>query len=157
MPDPLFTITIDTREQKPPSFRGIPVATEIDTVDVFDFCIKNDKEWAVERKGMGDLVNSITVSKNWDRERRKIDKARERFYEGASLHYVCECSLSDLVKKYDYSRRKISPNFTLSRVRELSIEHGVNVWLVDDKRTSADWIYRLLRHRNQMLQREAKK
>ena len=156
MTDPLFTITIDTREQKPCSFKHLNVATEVDTVDVFDFCVKGDKEWAVERKSMDDFVNSITVTKNWNRELRKIDKARERFYEGATLHYVIESSLPDLTKKYNYDRRKIHPNFTLSRVRDLSIDHGVFVWFADDKRNCADWIYRLLRHRWHMLKAEGK-
>lgn len=156
MSKPPFTITIDTREQKPPSFRGLDVATEVATVDVFDFCISGDKGWALERKSLGDFVNSITVTQNWNRELRKIEKARERFYEGATINYIVESSLSDLVDKYDYGRRKISPNFTLKRVRELSIDYGVQIWFVGNKRTSAMWIYRLLRHRYHMLKAEGK-
>ena len=156
MTDPLFTITIDTREQKSPSFRGIPVDTEVDTVKAFDYCIKGDSEFAVERKGLDDFVNSITVSKNWEREIRKIEKAKDLFYDGAPLHYVIEGSLSDLTKKYNYDRRKITPAFTLSRARDIAWDHGVYVWFAEDKRTCADWIFRLLRRRWHMLKKENK-
>ena len=147
-----FTITIDTREQQPPSFNWVKgwreeFDTEIDTVPVFDFCIKGDTEFAVERKSLNDFVQSITVTKNYERELRKIAKAREQFYEGAPIIYVVEASYTDLVKTYDYSRRKIHPNFVLSRSRSLVYHHGVHVDYVDGKRQCADRIAGYLRDR----------
>ena len=113
--------------------------------------IDGDDELALERKSLDDLVNSLTTKDGLRRELAKIAKAKDKFYEGAGIHYVIESSLRDVTEKYNWKRRKVHPNFALANIRDLSTMHNANMWFVEDSRGCADWIYWLLRGRQKML------
>lgn len=89
---PIIPILIDTREQRPLCFDGLDCIVERDTVPIFDYALKGDENnFAVERKSVDDLVNSITTTEGQRLERNKIKKA-----QFSPIIYVIEGRLMDL-------------------------------------------------------------
>ena len=63
---------------------------------VFDYALVGDEHnFAVERKALGDFVNSITTSEGQRHEQAKIRKARESF-GNLPIIYAVECGIHDL-------------------------------------------------------------
>ena len=95
---PVIPIVIDTREQDPLSFAELACTVERGTVKVFDYAVRGDDGWAVERKSLPDFVGSITGKKEiQDGEYAKIRKARKVFDAGTPLVYVVETSITGLL------------------------------------------------------------
>jgi ERCC4-type nuclease len=81
-----FTIICDTREQKGYSFDDYPVDTVEKTLETGDYAVQQPgyygkngtyiPPFAIERKGKGDFVSSIT-SRNRERFKREIKRAAD--------------------------------------------------------------------------------
>ena len=92
-------IRVDTREQAPLEFPNC--ATVRDTISTFDYSIEGDQaRFAVERKSLPDLIQSLAIQKNWIRELKKIHRARSAGFP--RLFYVVEANRED-IEHYDYS------------------------------------------------------
>ena len=94
---PTIPIVIDTREQVPLDFSGLDCTVEVGTCKVFDYRLRDDDGWAIERKGLGDLVNSITTTGGQRLEQAKIRRARETFDAATPIVYVVEASITGLL------------------------------------------------------------
>jgi len=116
-------IITDTREQKRIKFRKV---TEIGTMDVGDYTLKNDNFGiVVDRKELGDLIN--TMSAGFERFKRELIRAQE------SNNYIillCESKISDFLS-FNYlpwlsSKIQATPSFIAHRIKGLLQEFPLN-------------------------------
>jgi hypothetical protein len=179
----IIEILCDTREQTPLCFVGLDCTVSTATVPVFDYALKGDEHlWSIERKSIPDLVSSLTTKDGQRLERNKIAKAREVF-EGRPVIYVIEgryIDLSDIHNccctrngnekpwrncdlcegmgfvGYDYSRRKISPQFMYRQVAVWQYQLGAQMLFSGCRLNSSCAIENLLRRRYDELKLLAK-
>lgn len=143
-------IRIDTREQAPLEFKeGVEIARG--TVPVFDYAIDGDEHhFAVERKSVQDFVSSVVLKENWERELRKIYKARANGIE--PIFYVIEGTFRDLetynYKKYFKSGR-VHPGLIYKRWRTLAYAHRVHVVFAGSATGAASAVGLLLKSRQE--------
>ena len=142
-------IRTDTREQKPFIFKEFTCETVVDTVPIFDYCLDEDLFFAVERKSLPDLVNSISSPKGFLRELKKIAKARA--INMPRIYYVVEGSFNDFVNYQLSSTRRINRGFLLKRWRLLAYYHGVDFIWADDAGGGALATYLILKTRHEQL------
>jgi len=94
----IISIIQDSREQTPLDFTGLDCTVTVGTVGVFDYALADDPSgWAVERKALGDFVNSITTTEGQRLEQAKIRKARKLWPEPLPVVYVVESRWFDLL------------------------------------------------------------
>ena len=151
-PDPrdMLEICIDTREQNPLEFPGEYCSVSRNTVSVFDYCLNNDKGWAIERKSREDFIQSVALADSWRRELVKISKAQSWLLP---VIYVCEFYYKD-ISTYDYKRfssGRVTPQYIRRRVAELIYDYGVVVAFMGDRETAAYFIATLLKRRKESL------
>ena len=94
------TIVVDSREQLPFTFDGLPVRTVRQKLDVGDYAMLNLPGCVVERKAPGDLLSCIAGGR--DRFVRELERLQELDFSAV----VCEGTLQELLSG-DHSR--ISP------------------------------------------------
>ena len=143
-------IRVDTREQQPLEFENC--ATVRGTIGTFDYSLDGDQEFfAIERKSLPDLIQSVAIQKNWIRELKKIRRARAAGFP--RLVYVVEAERSD-IDHFNYSiftRGRVGPAFVFHQLSELEYVHDVHIIFSGDAIGAARDIYRLLKLRSEDL------
>lgn len=121
------TITIDTREQRPYTFK---TEAETATLSTGDYSLKGASHLvAVERKTLDDLIGCLTT------ERERFER---ELYRGRALDYfalVVEASLSDLSSGRYQS--KMLPKAAIQSLLAFSIRYGLPVFFVENRRFGA--------------------
>jgi hypothetical protein len=114
-------ITVDTREQKPIKLTDYEVISE--KLDFGDY--SSDKNLAVERKSLSDLVS--TLSSGFERFCREIERAKQ---VSGYIVVVTECDINKFLS-FSYSRAgryaKASPDFIFHRFREICKSFPENI------------------------------
>lgn len=143
-------IRIDTREQHPLEFDRCAVV--LGTIPTFDYAIEGDHlRFAVERKSLPDLIQSLAIQKNYIRELKKIRRARAAGFP--RLFYVVEANRED-IERFDYSvftRGRIGAAFIFHQLSELEYVFDVHVVFSGDALGTARDIHRLLKRRSEDL------
>lgn len=149
-------IRIDTREQCPLTFDRC--ATIRATVPTFDYAIEGDHlHFAVERKSLSDLIQSLAIQKNFTRELRKIRRAR-LLQKMSRIFYVIEANRED-IECFDYgrfTRSRVTPQFIFRQLSLLEYLHDVHLIFSGDAIGAARDIYRLLKRRSEDLKAQEK-
>jgi len=144
-------IRIDTREQHPLDFDRCAVVR--DTIPTFDYAIEGDQlHFAVERKSLPDLIQSLAIQKNYCRELKKIRRARS-LQKMPSIFYVVEANRED-IEHFDYSiftGGRVGPDFIFHQLSELEYFQDVHVIFSGDALGTARDIHRLLKRRSEDL------
>jgi hypothetical protein len=140
-------IRIDTREQHPLEFDRCAVVRG--TIPTFDYAIEGDHlHFAVERKSLPDLIQSIALQKNYVRELKKIRRARS-LQKMTRIFYVVEANRED-IEHFDYSvftGGRVGADFLFHQLSELEYFHDAHVVFSGDAIGAARDIYRLLKRR----------
>lgn len=143
-------IRVDTREKTSLVFAN--AATVRGTIKTGDYSIEGDQDrFAVERKSLPDLIQSLAIQKNWIRELKKLKRARAAGF--SRLIYVVEANRED-VEQFNYSiftGGRVGPNFIFHQLSELEYTHDVHVVFSGDSLGAARDIYRLLKRRSEDL------
>jgi ERCC4-type nuclease len=128
-------ILIDSREQTPWSF---PCETLRGTLHEGDYTlIGTDRYIAIERKSLGDLVQ--TVIQGWVRFRKELNRLSG--YDIAVI--AVEANIGDvLAHKYESDANPLS---VIGRCHDCLIDHGVPVLFWGPKAEAEVTAYRLLR------------
>ena len=146
-------IRVDTREQTPLEFERC--ATVRGTIGTFDYSLDGDQDFfAIERKSLPDLIQSLAIQKNWIRELKKIRRARAAGFP--RLFYVVEANRED-IEYFDYSiftRGRIGPSFIFHQLSELEYNFDVHVVFSGDALGAARDIHRLLKRRAEDLRQQ---
>ena len=147
-------IRIDTREQQPLDFDRCAVVR--DTIPTFDYAIEGDQlHFAIERKSLPDLIQSLAIQKNYCRELKKIRRARA-LQKMPRIFYVVEANRED-IEHYDYSLftgGRVGADFIFHQLSELEYFHDVHVIFSGDALGAARDIYRLLKRRAEDLKQQ---
>ncbi len=147
-------IRIDTREQTPLDFDRCAVVR--DTIKTFDYAIEGDHDYfAIERKSLADLIQSLAIQKNYVRELKKIRRARA-LQNMPRIFYVVEANRED-IEHFDYSiftGGRVGPDFIFHQLSELEYFHDVHVIFSGDALGAARDIYRLLKRRAEDLKQQ---
>lgn len=140
-------IRIDTREQTPLDFDRCAVVR--DTIQTFDYAIEGDQLlFAIERKSLPDLIQSLAIQKNYCRELKKIRRAWS-LQKMPRIFYVVEANRED-IEHFDYSiftGGRVGADFLFHQLSELEYFHDVHVIFSGDAIGAARDIYRLLKRR----------
>ncbi|QHI68477.1 ERCC4 domain-containing protein [Tichowtungia aerotolerans] len=143
-------IRIDTREQTPLAFEHC--ATVRGTIGTFDYAIEGDQDFfAVERKSLPDLIQSLAIQKNWIRELKKIRRVHAVGFP--RLFYVVEACRED-IELFDYSiftRGRVGATFIFHQLSELEYNFDVHAIFSGDALGAARDIHRLLKRRSEDL------
>jgi len=141
-------IRIDTREQHPLEFEQC--ATVRGTINTGDYSLEGDHDhFAIERKSLPDLIQSLAIQKNYVRELKKIRRARAAGF--ARLFYVVEADRND-IENFNYSiftRGRIGAAFIFHQLSELEYVYDVHLVFSGDALGAARDIYRLLKRRSE--------
>jgi len=149
VPSVPLPITVDTREQEPYSFPPEYATVTVATVKYGDYAVTGDDGWAVERKGVGDLISSF-VGKG---ELKKLAKMRAAFDPDWPLVYVIDGPKSKVFSwKWERCPRATS-QWLFSRLTEVSIEYNVIFDWNDNRRLAAMMCLRWLKTRAKYLQK----
>jgi ERCC4-type nuclease len=147
-------IRVDTREQQPLDFDRCAVVR--DTIQTFDYAIEGDQfRFAIERKSLPDLIQSLAIQKNYVRELKKIRRARS-LQKMPRIFYVVEANRED-IEHYDYSLftgGRVGPDFLFHQLSELEYFHDVHVIFSGDVLGATRDIYRLLKRRAEDLKQQ---
>lgn len=128
-----MTIIIDTREQRPWSFRE-DINIIYGTLKTGDYALDGDDSFAIERKSMDDFLG--TISSGWERFQREI----ERMAEFSAKVIIVEgdyrevCYASDMTLAHSHWR--LSPQFVMKRIAELTMM-GCSVLFACDRELAA--------------------
>ena len=147
-------IRIDTREQHPLDFDRCAVVR--DTIPTFDYSIEGDQpHFAIERKSLTDLIQSLAIQKNYCRELKKIRRARA-LQNMPRIFYVVEANRED-IEHFDYSHftgGRVGPDFIFNQLSEFEYFYDVHVIFSGDALGAARDIYRLLKRRSEDLKQQ---
>lgn len=146
-------IRIDTREQQPLVFEHC--ATVRGTITAFDYSIEGDQDFfAIERKSLPDLIQSLAIQKNYIRELKKIRRACAAGMP--SLFYVVEANRED-IEFFDFSlftRGRVGSTFIFHQLSELEYVYDVHFVFSGDASGAARDIHRLLKRRSEDLRQQ---
>ena len=130
-------VLIDTREQRPLSFRH---ESRRATLATGDYGIQGPDgqafNIAIERKSLDDLIGSLCQGR--ERFEREFQRADELDY----FALVIEASLSDIATG-EYSSQ-MDPGAVIQTLISWSVRYGVPVWLADSRSYAARMIESLL-------------
>ena len=149
-----LTVTVDSREQDPLPF-GPAVDAHMGTLPVFDYALKDDDGFAIERKSLADLIQSLVLRESFSRELSKIRRART--LEFPRLIYVAEANFED-IGSFDYSRLssgKVHAGLIYKRIRQLIYTHGVHLIFAGSPEGAARMVELLLKSRQEHLEDKA--
>lgn len=133
-------IYVDTREQKPYIFNKTKncMGSILTKLDAGDYTIEGCEDLIrIERKSS---VTELFI--NLGRERERFYNEIERMADIKYKFLVLEFSYADLLKGSYYS--KISPNYIISNLMKLSLEHNIHVIYCGDRINAQDYSRRLL-------------
>jgi ERCC4-type nuclease len=140
-------IRCDTREQNPLVFE--PARVVRGTIATFDYAIDGDHDhFAVERKSLPDLIQSLAMSRNFARELKKIRRARSVHYM-SRIFYVVEANRED-IEHFDFScfkRGRVTPQFIYRQLSVLEYQCDVHVIFSGDALGAARDVHRILKRR----------
>jgi ERCC4-type nuclease len=140
-------IRVDTREQHPLAFEHCGAIRC--TISTFDYAIEGDHNaFAVERKSLADLIQSLAMSRNFARELKKIRRARS-IHHMSRIFYVVEANRED-IDHYDYAvfkRGRVTPQFIYRQLSILEYEHDVHIIFSGDALGAARDVHRILKRR----------
>ena len=130
-----FTIIVDTREQTPWKFRAGAQCegTVIQKVEHGDYSIKGLEHLVfIERKAAPQEIASNVIAKRFERLLLNAEKYKYRyiiceFPVSKVINYPHGCGLPKSVIK----RVRLSGSFILSKLIEISIEHGIHIVFCD--------------------------
>ena len=119
-------IVIDTREQRPYSFK---TDTVTGTLQIGDYSINGLQDHiAIERKELNDLIGCLT--KGRDRFERELFRAKALDY----FALVIECSLSDLING-NY-RSNMNPKSAIQSLLAFSVRYRLPIFFCEDRKYS---------------------
>jgi hypothetical protein len=146
-------IDVDTREQKPFVFDPEYVIVTQRTLPTFDYSVKDDLQFAVERKSIDDLYKSFSSPEKWGREQDKIRRAAAAFHPYPIIYLVegQPCELTNL--NYGHFGGVVTPQLIWSRISILMMKGVQFVWCTS-KRIASYQCYLLLKRRWRDMQKE---
>jgi DNA excision repair protein ERCC-4 len=132
-------VVCDSREQRPYQFPDGRVFVVRRALPAGDYSIEGmERELAVERKELGDLVNTITGRDNRERWKRELEKLRT--YRLARV--VVEACVHDvLAARY---RSPALPSSVLSAVLAVEVDYGIPVVWAGDRASAERYVEALL-------------
>jgi DNA excision repair protein ERCC-4 len=114
-------VVVDTREQDPWPFTSGRVVTVRRALPAGDYSVEGmESELAIERKSLGDLVNTVSPAGR-DRFRRELEKLRT--YRFAAV--VIEACVHDVAAARYHGG--MLPSSVFSAVQAIMVEYGVHV------------------------------
>ena len=130
------TILIDSREKKPLQFHRFPA--ERGTLSFGDYSVVTlEREFAIERKSIDDLVKSIVTDR--DRFERQLQKLNS-----VSFRRLVVIGDMDAIHRHEY-RSKVSPKAVLSSLACFEIRYNVPLVVFPDPESAAqaieDWAF----------------
>ena len=132
-------IVVDSREQAPFAFSGLPVEVTVGTLEAGDYSVRGfERKVAVERKELGDLIGCLSV----ERERFERELARLRGYDCAAV--VVEASSDDL--RAGRYRSKLDAGAAWQSVLAFSMRYRVPFIFCQDREDAEAVTFNLLRH-----------
>lgn len=140
MSEPIMTIQIDTREEKPLRFDNFGVQVETVTLPVGDYGVRGfsgEKPedltlFGVERKGT-DLAASLGVDKV--RFYKMIRRTRAYSFFGM----VLECTEEDILTHNYWSR--MNPEAIIKRLESLEVNYSIHVAFCGDAEGAAEKVH----------------
>lgn len=146
-------IRVDTREQQPLAFEHCGVVRG--TIPTFDYAIEGDHNaFAVERKSLADLIQSLAMSRSFARELKKIRRARA--VGMPRIFYVVEANRED-IDHFDYTvfkRGRVTSQFIYRQLSIMEYEHDVHVVFSGDALGAARDVHRILKRRAEDLKEQ---
>lgn len=147
--DNLITIIEDTREQKPLDFSKADYCKEVvkRTLKTGDYSIDGlEDKVCIERKGsVGEIAGNIVQKRFFD------ELERMTFFP--YRYIVCEFPFTDIlnypyssdIPKYKLKYIKVRPPFLLKMLNKITIEYGVNIVYVNDRKGAVKFISHLFK------------
>lgn len=130
-------IVIDTREKVGWTFEPAQVEVVRRKLDAGDYSVQGlENQVALERKNLGDLVQTITH--DWLRFRKELIRL-----SGYSVAAICvEADIGQLLR-HEYESEAL-PASVLGRIDSILIDHNIATLWWGDRRTASDRAHRLL-------------
>jgi len=134
-----FTIIKDTREPEGKGWDFRASANchgmERKKLDVGDYAIAGlETKVMIERKSLGDLWNTLSITANYQRFLREMDRAANHRLK----YLVIEASLADVNRGYRYSR--VSPANIHAKLISLQVKHNVHVVFAGRQDLARAWV-----------------
>ena len=143
VPSKPLPVTVDTREQEPYTFPSEYATVTVATVKFGDYAVTGDDGWAVERKGIGDLISSFIG----DDEIRKIIKMRAAFDPDWPLIYIVDSGFHKIFS-WKWARcKRATPQWLVSKLTDIEREYDVHFKHYDNRRLAAMVCLRWLKTR----------
>ncbi len=148
---PPFEILVDTREQAPLVFDGVPARRA--TLATGDYSLSGYADrFTVERKSLPDLVHSVLQ----DRERFENELARAaRWYDFRGLVIVSSYAR---VARGEYEFSMANPRSVIASINAFEIRYGLHVAFCSNPAEAArrvyDWCYYYARERARLQQED---
>ena len=149
-----LNITVDRREQNPLPLNDTVIA-EIATLSIFDYALKDDDGFAIERKSLGDFIQSVAIRSAFSRELRKLQRSRNAGFP--RLIYVLECDFQD-IESFDFARfssGRVHAGLIHKRIRQLIYTHNVHLIFAGSPEGAARMVELLLKSRKEQLEGKA--
>jgi len=149
-------IIIDTREQKPWSFPP-DVQVEIGTLRTGDYALKDDPNFAIERKSADDFVG--TISLGWHRfvkEIMRMEKAgfvEKIIIVETDFETFCFRTMQGVILPPDHEHTRCTPQFLMKRIAQLTMR-GVHIIFAGNAQYAAAIALRLFWERNEKIQED---
>ena len=145
-------ILVDTREQEPWTFAGLPVVAVRAKLDQGDYGVPG-VDFAVERKSPQDFIGSISFG----RERFERELGRLQANGGGAI--VIEGNLADLLdgsanRRPDGTQR-VHTNAVLGSIGSFQCRFGVPAYFAGSRQQAERLAYYLLRHAGRVAVEEA--
>lgn len=148
MTDDLFTVVVDSREQKPFTFDKYPVSTVTKTMETADYAVQQrgyygkngtyKAPFGVERKGESDFLSSITSSR--ERFKREIKRAADW---PAPMPVVIESPYIKFQQGNYYP--DIHPNAIIGTVDKWADAYNVSFHFKDDRADAERFTFQMLK------------
>ena len=132
-------IVVDSREQNPFPFAGLPVEVRVAAMEAGDYSLAGfERRVAVERKELGDLIGCLSV----ERERFERELVRLRGYDCAAV--VVEAPVADL--RAGRYRSRLDAGAAWQSVLAFSMRYRVPFIFCQDREDAEAVTFNLLRH-----------
>ena len=154
-----MVIVIDTREQRPWSFPP-HIEVEVGTLRTGDYALKNDEQFAIERKSADDFVG--TVSLGWHRFVKELNRMDAANF--AAKVVIVECDFETFCFRIrqgaiippDHEHTRCTPQFLMKRIAELTMR-GISVIFAGNAELASAIALRIFIERERKLQEEVEK
>lgn len=148
-----MVIVIDTREQRPWSFPP-HIEVEVGTLRTGDYALKNDEQFAIERKSADDFVG--TVSLGWHRFVKELNRMDVANFVAKVV--IVECDVETFCFRIrqgtiippDHEHTRCTPQFLMKRIAELTMR-GISVIFAGNAELASAIALRILIERERQL------